>query len=152
MSEKTEYFTEENLDNINEYQSKVFTANQKEYWIETAEENLQTAKSMLDTKRYLWAGFMCHLVVEKALKAVIAHITHELPPRSHKLIDLAIQGDIFSELTPDQITFLASLMPLYVEARYPSHKKEVSRSLNFHNCNDMCIKTEEFLSWIKKKL
>ncbi|MDR1085029.1 MAG: HEPN domain-containing protein [Deltaproteobacteria bacterium] len=152
MSQKTDDLTEINTDTLSEDHSTIITAAQKEYWIDTAEENLQTAKAMLDTKRYLWLGYMCHLVAEKALKSIIAKNTNEFPPKIHKLIDLAKQGGIFTELSSEQIKFLASLMPFQIEARYPSHKKEVYNALNFDNCKDIFIKTEEFLLWIKKKL
>ena len=35
------------------------------YWVEISEYDLTTAEAMLDTKRYLYVGFMCHQVVEK---------------------------------------------------------------------------------------
>ncbi len=35
------------------------------YWIDIAEYDLETAKAMLSTKRYLYVGFMCHQVIEK---------------------------------------------------------------------------------------
>lgn len=37
------------------------------YWVEMAEYDFDTAKAMLDTKRYLYVGFMCHQVIEKML-------------------------------------------------------------------------------------
>ena len=40
------------------------------YWLDGAEYDLQTAKAMLETRRFLYVGFMCHQAVEKALKAV----------------------------------------------------------------------------------
>ncbi len=40
------------------------------YWLDAAEYDLQTAKAMLETKRYLYVGFMCHQTIEKALKGV----------------------------------------------------------------------------------
>lgn len=42
------------------------------YWIELAEYDIQTAKAMLETKRFLYVGFMCQQTIEKSLKAVIA--------------------------------------------------------------------------------
>lgn len=42
------------------------------YWIDLAEYDLETAKAMLDTKRYLYVGFMSHQTIEKGMKAVIA--------------------------------------------------------------------------------
>ncbi|HNT28701.1 MAG TPA: HEPN domain-containing protein, partial [bacterium] len=38
------------------------------YWFEIAEYDLETARAMLKTKRYLYVGFMCHQTIEKALK------------------------------------------------------------------------------------
>ena len=35
------------------------------YWDEMAGYDLETAKAMLSTKRYLYVGFMCHQSVEK---------------------------------------------------------------------------------------
>ena len=36
-----------------------------EYWIETSEYDLETAKIMLKGKRFLYVGFMCNLALEK---------------------------------------------------------------------------------------
>jgi HEPN domain-containing protein len=44
------------------------------YWIEISEYDLLTAKSMLDTKRYLYVAFMCHQSIEKLLKAYSTEI------------------------------------------------------------------------------
>lgn len=39
-----------------------------EYWLDTAKYDLDTAKAMLETKRYLYLGFMCHLIIENVSK------------------------------------------------------------------------------------
>lgn len=44
-------------------------ADHSAYWIERAEYDLETAKAMQQTGRYLYVGFMCQQTVEKALKA-----------------------------------------------------------------------------------
>lgn len=54
-----------------------------EYWIETAEYDLKTAEAMLETKRFLWVGFMCHLVIEKMLKAHFSKVFSKVPPYTH---------------------------------------------------------------------
>ena len=35
------------------------------YWIGIADYDLETAKAMFASKRYLHVGFMCHHVIEK---------------------------------------------------------------------------------------
>jgi len=39
-----------------------------QYWLDLAQYDLDTAQAMLETKRYLYVGFMCHQTVEKAFK------------------------------------------------------------------------------------
>ena len=39
------------------------------YWIDIADYDLETAKAMLVSKRYLYDGFMCHQAIEKTIKA-----------------------------------------------------------------------------------
>jgi HEPN domain-containing protein len=36
-----------------------------EYWLGMARYDLISAKAMLQTKRFLYVGFMCHQVAEK---------------------------------------------------------------------------------------
>jgi len=35
------------------------------YWINISNYDVGTAEAMLQTKRYLYVGFMCHQVIEK---------------------------------------------------------------------------------------
>ena len=42
---------------------------QTAYWIEIAEYDIETAKAMLVSKRFLYVGFMCHQAIEKTIKA-----------------------------------------------------------------------------------
>jgi len=44
-------------------------------WVEDADYDLQSAKAMLESGRYFFVVFMCHLTIEKLLKAVIVEKT-----------------------------------------------------------------------------
>ena len=59
------------------------------YWVEMAEYDLDTAIAMLNTKRYLYVGFMCHQVIEKMLKAYWSKIFEEPPLKILSLSRLA---------------------------------------------------------------
>ena len=39
------------------------------YWLDCADYDLQTAKAMLETKRFLYVGFMCHQTIDKGVKS-----------------------------------------------------------------------------------
>ena len=43
------------------------------YWIECAEYDMETAKVMLQSKRYLYVGFMCHQTIEKRVKGLFCY-------------------------------------------------------------------------------
>jgi HEPN domain-containing protein len=121
------------------------------YWIEIAEYDLETAKAMLQTGRYLYVGFMCHQVIEKALKAHIAK-QGAFPPKMHNLVRLAELGDTKPLMSDAQLAFLDALAPMNVNSRYPVFKKKIGENLNAAICGDILEKTEELLSWIKSGL
>jgi HEPN domain-containing protein len=66
------------------------------YWIEIADYDLETARAMLTSKRYLYVGFMCHQVIEKTIKAYYSSIKEDTPPYSHNLKSLAEKCELFS--------------------------------------------------------
>jgi HEPN domain-containing protein len=39
------------------------------YWLELSDYDLETALAMLNSKRYLYVGFMCHQTIEKIFKS-----------------------------------------------------------------------------------
>ena len=123
-----------------------------EYWLELCDDDIKVAKNLFTSKDYLWMGFVCHLIAEKALKAVIASVTDDVPPKDHRLIKLAELAQIDNELTEKQITMLAKLQPLQIEARYPSYKERITATLTPYYCTELMNETEEFVCWIKLKL
>ncbi|MDR1915828.1 MAG: HEPN domain-containing protein [Synergistaceae bacterium] len=122
-----------------------------DYWIEIAEYDLETAKAMQKTGRFLYVGFLCHQVVEKVLKSVIAK-DGAMPPKVHSLIRLASLSGLADILGDDRKALINELSPLNIEARYPSQKDKLSESLNEQYCAGLVVRTEEFLSWIKEQL
>jgi HEPN domain-containing protein len=123
-----------------------------EYWLELADEDVLAAKTLLDGKRHLHTGFFCHLVTEKALKAMIASVTSEIPPYIHDLAKLAERGGIFDDLSEQQHNLLKDLSPLQIEARYPEYKERVAKKLTLEVTKHLFQETEAFLCWIKKRL
>lgn len=50
------------------------------YWIELSDYDLETAVVMLNGKRYLYVGFMCHQSIEKAFKAYFSKLNPDDVP------------------------------------------------------------------------
>jgi HEPN domain-containing protein len=122
------------------------------YWLETADYDFETAKTMLVGKRFLYVGFMCHQTIEKALKAYYVFKLPDAPPHTHNLSHLAKKADLYNNLSEQQKDLLDTLEPLNIEARYPTHKERIAQFLNEKRCEEIIKKTEEFYQWIKAKL
>lgn len=64
--------------------SKIIIVDKKvTYWIEMSDYDLETAKAMLATGRYLYVGFMCHQTIEKILKAFWSKNREGTPLKIH---------------------------------------------------------------------
>jgi len=123
-----------------------------QYWIEISSYDLETAKSLMQVKRYLYVGFMCHQAIEKILKGYYFKVHQKTPPYSHNLPTLSEASGIYAEMSDEYKDFLDFLTPLNVKARYPSYKKKVLEILDENRCKEILIKTEELYLWIKEKL
>lgn len=122
------------------------------YWTELSDYDFETAKAMLETKRYLYVGFMCHQVIEKILKAYWSKVLNEPPLKIHSLSRLAEKTELDKMMSEEQLDFIDELEPLNIEARYPSYKERLSRSLNAERCNNLIRQTDNLRIWIKNKL
>ena len=123
-----------------------------QYWLDLCDDNLITAKWLLEGNRCLDMAFFCHQITEKALKAVVASVTEEIPPKIHDLHKLAKCGNIHEQLTNEQRIFLDSIAGYQMEARYPETKERIAKTLTSEKCEEYLEQTEEFLCWIKKRL
>jgi HEPN domain-containing protein len=123
-----------------------------DYWLELCEDDLLTAKALLDTKRLLHCGFFCHMTAEKALKAIVSSITDEIPPKIHDLPKLAARGGVWDDITAEHKEWIKKLIPLQLEARYPEYKERIAGTLTSAYCKQLLRETESFLCWIKRRL
>lgn len=122
------------------------------YWVEMSDYDFDTANAMLETKRYLYVGFICHQVIEKILKAYWSKVSEEPPLKIHTLSRLAEKTGIDRDMSEEQLDLIDALEPLNIEARYPSYKERLMKSLNADRCRQLINQTDELRLWIKNKL
>lgn len=121
------------------------------YWLELADYDIETARVMLQTGRYLYVGFMCHQTTEKAFKAVIAG-HNAMPPKIHGLMKLAQLGKVYDAMNDEQKDLLDTLDPLNVATRYPEQKAKLASMLTVERCKTILGETDDLLCWIKQQL
>lgn len=122
------------------------------YWVEISDYDIETSKTMLIGKRYLYVGFMCHQAVEKILKAYFTAKTDQTPPFVHNLKRLAEQCELLDVFSEEQLDLIEELVPMNIEARYPTYKDQLLKSLTDNRCQELIAKTEELCYWIKQQL
>lgn len=121
------------------------------YWIEIAEYDLDTAKAMLETKRYLYVGFMCHQSLEKLLKAIFVRKKKKRPPYIHSLKKLVEIAEVNRDLTPDQRQLINKIEPLNIMARYPDTKLILLKEFGKEKAQEIFQETKRFFQWLKEK-
>lgn len=120
------------------------------YWRELSDYDLTTAKFMLEAKRFPYCLFMCHLSIEKLLKALIVKFTKDHAPYSHNLVDLAKKTSI--EFSEENKMLLADLTEFNLEARYPEWQKKFYSKCSKKYTKDYFQKTQKLQKWLKKYL
>lgn len=122
------------------------------YWVELSDYDLKTSEAMFKSERYLYVGFMAHQAIEKILKAYFVNKKSESAPFSHSLSFLAKQSDIYREFSEEQKDFIDLLEPMNIEARYPTHKEQLLKSLTEKRCAEILKNAQELQRWIMQKL
>jgi len=120
-------------------------------WIERAEYDLETARNLLSSGRYLYVAFMCQQAIEKTIKANIA-AKGNMPSFVHNLLRLAEEAGIFETMENRYQLLLADLNPYYIKARYGEYKDELASVCTKDKANRFFKGTEELLKWLKAKI
>jgi HEPN domain-containing protein len=116
-------------------------------WIVQSEYDLATAKIMRTGGRNFYAVFMCHMAMEKALKAVMFQGKKEAPPKTHNLLWLLKSAGLQAPEATGE--FISKLSEANTATRYPYELKELISLYNDTVTDDIIKKTEEALKWIK---
>ena len=93
---------------------------QIEYWKKSAEHDLDTANSLIQAKKYDWALFLSHLVLEKMLKAIFVKKKKSFPPKTHNLILLL--KELGFEISEDEYDFFEEVNTFNISTRYPDEQ------------------------------
>jgi HEPN domain-containing protein len=119
---------------------------QIEYWQNGALDDFESAKILISNNRILHGLFLCHLVVEKSIKALVVKATNEIAPRSHNLIFLSEVAKL--EFEEDDEIFLGILMKYQLQGRYPDYNPVLPDKIKV---SEYLMKTEKIMTWLQSK-
>ncbi len=93
---------------------------------------------------------MCHLALEKVLKAKVEEITGKMPSKTH---DLEYLVEIASlSLDKDMGKFLVEISNLSVVTRYPRDFQRMLKDFSRERAKFILVKTKEVFQWIEKSI
>ena len=120
-------------------------------WVATANYDLRTADAMYKAGRYLYVVFMCHLAIEKMLKAILAQrYPEDVPPKIHNLINLAQRTEI--TLPENLRDFFQRIDNVSVATRYPEDLRTLSKEFNQNTAKQILTDTKRMIKWLKLHL
>jgi HEPN domain-containing protein len=117
-------------------------------WIKSSNYDIKTAEQMLKTGRYIYVLFMCHLSVEKILKALYEPVLGKIPPKTHNLIYLS--NAINMKVPESHLKMLESLNDLNIVTRYPEDIDGLVRAFKKNRVEGYLKGTKALLKWLKK--
>lgn len=118
-----------------------------EYWIYGSDDDFETMIAMYNAKKYNWALFIGHLMIEKLLKALFVKINNDYPPFIHNLHRLAEKCDI--ELNEEQRVFLVTVTAFNINARYDDYKMSFQKKCTPEYTEVWIEKLKTNRQWIK---
>lgn len=132
-----------------------------EYWLESAQYDLETAKVMMSGRRYVYVVFMCQQSIEKLAKGLYVLFTNNEPPMIHNIWNIFKQlkkeSDILRTIPKDKFeikldnykNFFAELLSYYISGRYPTYKEKISNAIDSNRAKRVLNTTVEVFQWIE---
>ena len=119
-------------------------------WLQSMEYDLKTVSTLLKDRKYIYVVFMCHLAIEKALKAVLSEMFKKLPPYTHNLSRLIELGNI--KLSHKHQDFINKINLQSVLTRYPEDFKKLSKEFDKKIAELYLKQTKGVIRWLKQNI
>jgi HEPN domain-containing protein len=98
-------------------------------WVDASRYDLETARALLKSRRYLYVPFMCQQSLEKLLKAHATVRTGEFAPRIHNLVRL---GEVAAlEFSEEEKKLLERLSLYFLQSRYPPEIQALAKKVSW---------------------
>lgn len=118
--------------------------------LHSAQRDWEVAESLFKHKHYAHALFLCHLVIEKVLKALVLKRTKEIAPQIHDLRRLAEKAGL--NFTEEQGKAFDIITTFNIRARYDDAKNSFYQKATSAYATQYLIVSEEIYRWLQKEL
>jgi HEPN domain-containing protein len=118
-------------------------------WFLQSDYDPETAEVMLNSGRYIYAVFMCHLSLEKAVKGVYVKRKNINPAKSHDLLYFIEKSEIM--LSDEDREFMGVLNRVSVPTRYPEDLQKMISVDSPERTKTIMEQTKSLQQWIKQQ-
>lgn len=117
------------------------------YWIDGSDDDFETMIAMFESKKFNWSLFICHLMIEKLLKAYYVKVKSDYPPYIHNLLRLAEKADL--KLMDDIKEQLVTITAFNINARYDDYKTSFKKQCTLKFTSEWIDNLKGLRLWIK---
>jgi HEPN domain-containing protein len=120
------------------------------YWLSSSDNDYDVMMTLFQAKKYNWALFLGHIVLEKLLKAYMVKTVGAHPPYTHDLRLLASKSGM--DVPADLSFSLDVITGFNINARYDSFKEDFYQKCTPAFSAEWIEKIITLRQWIKEKL
>jgi HEPN domain-containing protein len=121
-----------------------------QYWLSSSDSDYEAMIALFRSKKYNWALFLGHIVLEKLIKAYFVKTTETHAPYTHDLRLLIKKSGL--DMPSDMILYLDVITGFNINARYDSFKEDFYKKCTPEFSTEWIEKIKVLRLWIKKKL
>ncbi len=121
-----------------------------DYWLKTAEHDLEAAEGLFTIAHYDWCLFLGHLVLEKILKAHYVNLTEKVPPKIHDLNRLSELAGL--KLNESQLDILERANNFNLASRYLDEKLSFYQTCTKEYTQKNFLEIKSIFEWLKSNL
>jgi HEPN domain-containing protein len=123
--------------------------------------DIDTAKVLVEAKRWVYVAFMCQQAIERQLKGMYVYHLDKEAPKSHNLgflfekivstgaFDGIEENDAFVRKKEECEDFLSEIMFFYM-SDYPfSYRNIVNRFIDSATARNLLSRTDEWILWLR---
>jgi len=119
-------------------------------WLASSRYDFKTAEAIYKSRRYVYVIFMCHLAIEKTLKAIVAAKTRRVPPKTHDLLLLVKLASL--DIPETHRGILMRLNQASIPTRYPEDIAKLIKYYNRPAADKYLQESRGFLGWLRKQI
>lgn len=137
------------------------TSEKYKYWAMLSDYDMDTAKVLIEGKRWAYVAYVCQQALERQLKGMYVYHTDKEAPKSHNLgylfekicatpaFDADGRGVVFQKEKEACEDFLTEMM-FYYMSDYPfSYKRIAGRFIDGATGRELYARTGEWLGWLR---